>query len=145
MSLGYTQGLNFVTGTALVHMHAHEQNTFWFMVAVLCELRFGELFDFSSQGRFRILCYQLEACTQVFLPQVYAHLIENGIPIDIYASNWFLTMFCNDLPFDMAPAILDVFLLESFKGLIRIAISLLSLLWEHIKVLTTDKLMVFMS
>ena len=50
------------------------------------------------------------------------------VPTDIYASNWFLTMFSNDLPYDVLPSVLDVFLIEGYKGLIRIALSLLNLM-----------------
>ena len=38
--LGYTQGMNFIAGTALVHLQQHEENTFWFMVALLVEHQF---------------------------------------------------------------------------------------------------------
>ena len=62
------------------------------------------------------------------LPELHEHLVKNKIPTDIYASNWFITLFANDLPFDMAPSVLDVFLLEGHKGLLRIALSILAFL-----------------
>jgi hypothetical protein len=68
------------------------------------------------------------------------------IPTDIYASNWFITLFCNDLPFDMTPSIIDVYLLEGNKGLLRVALGLLSLLQEDLLEMTAyEDLMVFMS
>jgi hypothetical protein len=51
-----------------------------------------------------------------------------SIPTDIYASNWFITLFSSDLPFDVTPAVIDVYLLEGSKGLLRIALGLLSFL-----------------
>lgn len=54
-------------------------------------------------------------------------------------------MFTNDLPFDMAPSVLDVYLLEGHKGLLRIALSLLSFLKHHLLCLQYDELMVFLS
>ena len=54
-------------------------------------------------------------------------------------------MFTNDLPFDMAPSVLDVYLLEGHKGLLRIALSLLSFLQSHLLTLQYDELMVFLS
>ena len=54
-------------------------------------------------------------------------------------------MFTNDLPFYMAPSVLDVYLLEGNKGLLRIALSLLSFLKSEILGLQFDELMVFLS
>ena len=82
---------------------------------------------------------------QVFLPDLHQHLKNNKIPTDIYASNWFITMFSNDLPFDMAPSVLDVYLLEGHKGLLRISLSLLCFLKHSLLTLQYDDLMVFLS
>ena len=54
-------------------------------------------------------------------------------------------MFSNDLPFDMAPSVLDVFLLEGHKGLLRISLSLLVFLEKTLMSLCYDDLMVFLS
>ena len=62
---------------------------------------------------------------QVYIPDLFKHFIDNKIPTDIYASNWFITMFSNDLPLDMGPNVIDVYLLEGNKGLLRISLSLL--------------------
>jgi len=143
--LGYTQGMNFIAGTALVHLQQHEENTFWFLVALLCEHKFRQVFNFLSDGTFRVLCFQLGVLTQVYLPDLHEHLQRQKIPIDIYASNWFITMFTNDLPFDMAPSVLDVYLLEGHKGLLRIALSILTYLKQELLALQFDELMVFLS
>ena len=137
--------MNFITGSALVHLQQHEENTFWFMVSLLVEHKFQQIFNFSEDGKFRVLCFQLEVCMQVYLPELHQHLKNNKIPTDIYASNWFITMFSNDLPFDMAPSVLDVFLLEGHKGLLRISLSLLLFLKQIIMSLNYDDLMVFLS
>ena len=104
------------------------------------------VFDFEARGTFRRLCFQLDVLTQVYLPELHAHLSKHKVPTDIYASNWFLTMFTNDLPFDMAANVLDVYLLEGDKGLLRIALSLLSFLQaELLSLQQYDELMVFLS
>ena len=72
-------------------------------------------------------------------------MTKNKVPTDIYASNWFITMFTNDLPFDMAPSVLDVYLLEGHKGLLRIALSILTFLRSELLSLQYDELMVFLS
>ena len=98
------------------------------MISLLCKHKFRQVFNFLSEGTFRVLCFQLEVLIQVYLPDLHEHLSKNKVPTDIYASNWFITMFTNDLPFDMAASVLDVYLLEGHKGLLRIALSILSFL-----------------
>ena len=83
--------------------------------------------------------------TSVYLPELHEHLSKNRIPTDIYASNWFITMFTNDLPFDMAASVLDVYLLEGHTGLLRIALSILTFLKHELLALQYDELMVFLS
>lgn len=143
--LGYTQGMNFIAGTVLVHLQQHEENTFWFLISLLYEHKFRHVFNFLSEGTFRILCFQLEVLTQVYLPDLHEHLCRSKVPVDIYASNWFITMFTNDLPFDMVASVLDVYLLEGYKGLLRIALSILKFLKEQMLGLQDDELMVFLS
>jgi len=76
---------------------------------------------------------------------VHEHLTKLKVPTDIYASNWLITMFTNDLPFDMAPSVLDVYLLEGYKGLLRISLSILAFLKNDLLKLEFDELMVFLS
>ena len=115
------------------------------MISLLCEHKFRHVFNFQSDGTFRVLCFQLEVLTQVYLPELHEHLSKHKIPTDIYATNWFITMFTNDLPFDMAPSVLDVYLLEGHKGLLRIALSILAFLKSELLNLPYDELMVFLS
>jgi hypothetical protein len=105
-----------------------------------------KIFDFTSAGKFKVICFQLEVLSYVYVPQVYEHFQHMTIPTEIYASNWFLTLFSNDLPFDLTPCVIDIFLLEGNKGLLRIALGLLSFLQEDLlRMKSYDDLMVFMS
>lgn len=138
--------MNFVAATSLVHLQQHEENTFWFMVALLHSREFAKVFDFTSAGKFKTLCFQLDVLSYVYVPAVFEHFQHMNIPTDIYASNWFITLFSNDLPFDVTPAVIDVYLLEGNKGLLRIALGLLSFLQDDLlKMKSYDDLMVFMS
>ena len=49
--------MNFIAGTVLVHLQQHEENTFWFLISLLYEHKFGKVYDFLSEGTFRILCF----------------------------------------------------------------------------------------
>ena len=60
--------MNFIAATSLVHLQQHEENTFWFLVALFCHKEFAKIFDFSSSGKFRVLCFQLEVLSYVYVP-----------------------------------------------------------------------------
>jgi len=124
----------------------NETDTFWFMTSLLSKHEFGKVYDFSKVGTFRVLCFQLESLTQVYLPILSEHLKKNKIPTDIYASNWFLTMFASDLPYDVLPGVLDVYLLEGTKGLLRVGLALLKEMEDKLlSMQMTDEILVFLS
>ena len=55
-------------------------------------------------------------------------------------------MFACDLPYDVLPGVIDVFLLEGKKGLLRIALSLLALLSPTLLAIkSADEIMEFLS
>lgn len=62
---------------------------------------------------------------QTYLPKLEEHLRALKIPTDIYAANWFITMFCYELSLDLVFCILDVFLLEGVKSLLKVSLALL--------------------
>ena len=63
-----------------------------------------------------------------YIQDLAAHLKKLKIPTDIYAANWFITMFCYELSLDLVFCILDVFLLEGIKSLLRVSLALLKYL-----------------
>jgi hypothetical protein len=65
--------MNFVAATSLVHLQQHEENTFWFMIALLHSREFAKVFDFSSTGQFKTLCFQLDVLCYVYVPAVFEH------------------------------------------------------------------------
>ena len=44
------------------------------------------------------------------MPDVYSIFKRQRVPVDLYASNWFATLFSNDLSFDIIPNIIDFYL-----------------------------------
>jgi len=55
---------------------------------------------------------------QVYIPDLAAHFKRLKIPTNIFATSWFITMFCYELSMDLVFCILDVFLLEGIKSLL---------------------------
>ena len=79
------------------------------------------------------------------LPELAQHFFKMRIPTDIYAANWFITMFCYDLSIDLVLCIMDVFLLEGKKSLIRVSLALLSFMQERILQMEYEECMEYLS
>jgi hypothetical protein len=82
---------------------------------------------------------------QTYIPALSDHFKRNKIPTDIYAANWFITMFCYDLNIDLVLSILDLFLLEGIKSLIRVSLALLSFLEKRILEMNYEESMEYLS
>lgn len=82
---------------------------------------------------------------QNYLPELSEHFRTLRIPTDIYAANWFITMFCYDLNIDLVLSILDVFLLDGIKSLIKISLALLSYIEKKILKMNFEECMEYLS
>ena len=82
---------------------------------------------------------------QNYLPALADHLHQLNIPTDIYAANWFITMFCYDLNIDLVLCILDLFLLEGIKSLLRVSLALLSFMEKRILKMDYEECMEYLS
>jgi hypothetical protein len=79
------------------------------------------------------------------MPHLANHFKKLKIPTDIYAANWFITMFCCELSMDLVFSILDIFLLEGIKSLLRVSLALLSYLHDRLLKMNDEECMNFLS
>jgi len=107
--LGYTQGMNFICGIILVQMSMSEQDTFKVISSLFFQHKYQQIYEFTTGGGFRQLCFQLEVLIFLYLPEVFLVFKRNRVPVDLYASSWFATLFSNDLSFDIIPNIIDLY------------------------------------
>ena len=82
---------------------------------------------------------------QNYLPLLSEHFKKLRIPTDIYAANWFITMFCYELSLDLVFCILDVFLLDGIKSLLRVSLALLKFMEPILLDMNFDECMVYLS
>ena len=63
------------------------------------------------------------------LPSLAEHLIVDlGLDLQMYTVRWFLSLFFIDLPFEYAQSVLDLFLIDQFKILIKVSLAIFSVL-----------------
>lgn len=143
--IGYIQGMNFIGAVVLTQCSLCERQAFVVFSSLLQRHRLSQVFDFTKGGTFRKLCFQLEALTFFYLPEVHLKLKQNKVPVDVYASSWFVTMFATELQFDILPSILDLYLQIGQEALIKIGLALLHELKDNLKICSPDEVMQLMS
>lgn len=83
----------------------------------------------------------------MYLPDVHSVFKRQRVPVDLYASNWFATLFSNDLSFDVIPNIIDVYLQVGKPCIIQIALTLLTYIKDsqNLSKLSQDEILTLMS
>ena len=67
------------------------------------------------------------------LPRLAAHFEREGVDHAMYASQWFITIFAYSFPFDLVTRVWDMFLLEGWKAVYRVALAVLGVASEKNK------------
>ena len=61
------------------------------------------------------------------MPKLYNHLLAEMITPTIYATQWFMTIFSNNIPIKLTLRIWDVFFIEGQKIIYRVALAILKI------------------
>ena len=122
-SIGYCQSMNFVCGVLLIFLD--EQDAFWVLVYLIEQL---VPTNYSSD----ILGVRVDknvaiALATEKLPKLMSHVALLQFPLEDFISKWLLQLFVNILPIETVLRVLDVFLLEGSKVLLRVVLAILKL------------------
>ena len=119
---GYCQGMGFVVGLFL--MYLSEEEAFWMLERVMRSDKFmmHGLYAVGMPLLFQYF-YQFDQLLFAVCPRLHEHLDMNGIAPSLYATQWFLTVFAYNMPFELVLRIWDVFLSEGPKIPFRFALS----------------------
>ena len=123
--LGYCQGMGFIVAIMLFYMT--EEEAFWVLVALM-KRPLHEMESMFSIGMAKTsrLLYQFEGLMGKFLPRMMEHLNKEGIAASMYATQWFITGFSYNFPFEVVVRIWDSFMLEGWKVIFRVALTIMS-------------------
>ena len=103
--VGYCQGLNSVAATLLLLMS--EENAFWSLAQIL-ETRIPAGFFGVTLWRCHAEIEVLKALLSCREPRALGILNAGGLPLEMFASQWFMTLFVSDLPLETAMRLWDV-------------------------------------
>lgn len=115
--------MNLITSTILL-VHAEEEEAFWMLTAIV-ERILPEDFFSPSLLPSRACPLVLLDYVQEYLPKLHSHLIELGVDLGAICFSWFLSLFTDCLPVETLFRVWDVFLVDGFDVLFRIALAML--------------------
>jgi hypothetical protein len=122
--VGYCQGMNFIAAMFLTFLS--EEESLWLLAAVMKEEPYAmrDLFVTDMAGVHETL-YVSEKLFQKFLPRLMQHFDNQNINIGMFVTQWFMTVFTSTFPFDLVARVWDSFLVEGWKVVYRVMLSLL--------------------
>ncbi|KAI9869445.1 MAG: GTPase-activating protein [Trichoglossum hirsutum] len=113
--VGYAQGINFLAMPLLFNMP--EEEAFCLLVRMMNQYHLRELFIQDMPG-LHLHLYQFERLLEDLEPGLYCHLHRRGVSPQLYATQWFLTLFAYRFPLQLVLRIYDLLFSEGLEGAI---------------------------
>ena len=94
---GYVQAMAYIVSVLLMYMP--EEDAFWTMISIMIKYDQKKFFTQSMTGLWQSF-YVLHKFIKLKLPKFHAYLIENKVTPSMYATQWFMTLFTVNFPFE---------------------------------------------
>ncbi|CEL05346.1 Putative Rab6 GTPase activator GAPCenA [Aspergillus calidoustus] len=121
--VGYAQGMNFIVMPLLFNMD--EAEAFTLMVKLMKQYGLREMFVQDMPGLHRSL-YLFERLLEDLEPALYCHLRRRGVQPQLYATQWFLTLFAYRFPLQLVLRIYDLIFEEGLEStLLKFALAIM--------------------
>ena len=88
------------------------------------EVKLRDLFGEDMSGTHEVL-YIAEKLLGKFLPDLSKHMEAQGVHVSMFAVTWLVTLYVREFPFDLVARVWDCFLVEGWKVVYRVMLSLL--------------------
>lgn len=122
--VGYCQGLSFLVAALLLQMP--EEQAFCVFVRIMYDYGLRVLY-LNGMIETRCKFYQLSQLIDDHMPDLYIHFADLNIETQMFAAQWFLTLFTTKFPLNVVFRIIDLFLLEKMDVLFKISLALLKM------------------
>ncbi|KAF2233307.1 RabGAP/TBC [Viridothelium virens] len=113
--VGYAQGINFISMPLLFNMP--EEEAFCLLVRLMNNYHLRDLFIQDMPG-LHLHLYQFERLLEDFEPALCCHLNRRGVKPELYATQWFLTLFAYRFPLQLVLRVYDLILSDGLEGAI---------------------------
>ncbi|KAL9020905.1 MAG: hypothetical protein Q9185_001868 [Variospora sp. 1 TL-2023] len=113
--VGYAQGMNFLAMPLLFNMP--EQEAFCLLIRLMNHFHLRDMFIQEMPG-LHLHLYQFERLLEDLEPALYCHLHRRGVHPQLYATQWFLTLFAYRFPLQLVLRVYDLVFSEGLEGAI---------------------------
>ncbi|USW48615.1 Putative Rab-GTPase-TBC domain-containing protein [Septoria linicola] len=120
--VGYAQGINFIAMPLLFNMA--EEEAFTLLVRLMSKYDLRSMFTPDMRG-LHLRLYQFERLLEEHEPAVYCHLKRRNVEPQLYATQWFLTLFVYRFPLQLVLRIYDLILSEGLTAILKFGIVLI--------------------
>jgi hypothetical protein len=120
--VGYAQGINFIAMPLLFNMS--EEEAFTLLVRLMSNFDLRSLFTAEMTG-LHLRLYQFERLLEDFEPAIYCHLRRRQVTPQLYATQWFLTLFAYRFPLQLVLRIYDLIFSEGLSAILKFGIVLM--------------------
>ncbi|KAJ4342338.1 hypothetical protein N0V95_006961 [Ascochyta clinopodiicola] len=114
-AVGYAQGMNFIAMPLLFNMP--EEEAFSLFVTLMNKYGLRDLFVADMAG-LHLHLHQFERLLEDFEPALYCHLRRREVKPQLYATQWFLTLFAYRFPLQLVVRIYDLILSDGLEAAI---------------------------
>ncbi|KAN0070550.1 Rab-GTPase-TBC domain containing protein [Elaphomyces granulatus] len=114
-AVGYAQGINFIAMPLLFNMD--EGEAFTLLVKLMNKYGLRDMFIQDMPG-LHLHLYQFERLLEDLEPALYCHLRRRSVTPQLYATQWFLTLFVYRFPLQLVLRIYDLIFEEGLESTI---------------------------
>ncbi|CEP03964.1 hypothetical protein PBRA_009544 [Plasmodiophora brassicae] len=121
--VGYCQGMNYLA--AFLLSITNETRAFVLLDIVMRD--YGYRWMYVHGLPHLCLClWQLDHLIAMNLPELHMHFSNEGVKMELYASEWFISLFTYTLSIEDAGRVWDLFILRGWKQIFRVALGALA-------------------
>jgi len=110
-TVGYCQGMGFIVGLFLTYLT--EEESFWLLFQYMRNERYN-MFSFYAPGMSMLHLYyfQFDELIKSRYSKLHSHLHRINVEVPIFSTQWFMTLFAYNMPFELVTRIFDIFFCE---------------------------------
>lgn len=121
--VGYCQGFSFIAGIILLQV-SDAKVAFGLFVRIMHHFGLRSSYLPGMEG-LHLRLFQLDRLIEKFLPTLYARFQQLGIHPLLFASQWILTLYAYNFPFELTFSIFDAVFVNGPTVIFRVALALL--------------------
>jgi hypothetical protein len=121
-TVGYAQGINFIAMPLLFNMS--EEEAFTLLVRLMHKYNLRSLFEPEMPG-LHLYLYKFERLLEDIEPALYVHLRRRHVGPQLYATQWFLTLFAYRFPLQLVLRVYDLLFSEGMTAILKFGIVLM--------------------